>query len=205
MRNPIYTALSLLLAAWSAGSTGGDARTDNAIGTSTRGAGAGERSAGLSTAAPRRHRFCQRWFGRGGGERPCGVWRPIKMRLMFALAGSGEYLADVTVKLVDAYGDTVLDAVSDGPLFYARVPPGRYRITVASAGSRRRGVSRLMHMLVAGLLLAAGQLAHPSKGLKRRAFGAAKNSQLLLAEGLGSFRNRVLGSRRLAVAWRIRS
>lgn len=81
--------------------------------------------------------------GLGEEERTAlrGMAADYNMQLMFALAGSGEYLADVTVKLVDAYGDTVLDAVSDGPLFYARVPPGRYRITVASAGqSQTRSV-----------------------------------------------------------------
>jgi len=56
------------------------------------------------------------------------------LRLMFALQGSGEYLANIGVSLVDAHGKTVLDAISDGPFFLAHVPPGRYKLTVTNDG-----------------------------------------------------------------------
>jgi hypothetical protein len=56
------------------------------------------------------------------------------MRLMFAVQPSGEYLAGVNVTLIDSRGSKVLDTVSDGPLLFARIPPGRYRITVDSDG-----------------------------------------------------------------------
>lgn len=56
------------------------------------------------------------------------------VRLMFALQGSGDFLANIGVTLVDAHGKTVLDAISDGPLFYAHVPPGHYKLTVANDG-----------------------------------------------------------------------
>lgn len=55
------------------------------------------------------------------------------LRLLFA-AHSGAYIANVGVTLVNARGRAVLDTVADGPLFYARVPPGRYRVTVSSQG-----------------------------------------------------------------------
>jgi hypothetical protein len=56
------------------------------------------------------------------------------LRLQFAIQGSGEYLADVNVTLTDEKGRTLLDTISDGPLFFAKVPPGRYKITAAEGG-----------------------------------------------------------------------
>jgi hypothetical protein len=56
------------------------------------------------------------------------------VHLMFAEQTSGDYLAGVGVRLDDSRGNTVLDTVSDGPLFYAHVPAGHYRVTVAIDG-----------------------------------------------------------------------
>jgi hypothetical protein len=57
------------------------------------------------------------------------------LRLLFAVQGSGEYLADVRVKLVDHKGHTVLDAVSDGPYFFAKLRPGRYQVVADNGGT----------------------------------------------------------------------
>lgn len=54
------------------------------------------------------------------------------LRLTFAVRPSGEYLSDVNVTLTDDKGQTLLDTISNGPLFFAHVPPGRYRVTVTS-------------------------------------------------------------------------
>lgn len=63
------------------------------------------------------------------------------LRLMFA-ARSGDFLANIAVTLSDARGRAVLDTISDGPIFYARVPPGRYRLTVSNQGqSQSRDIS----------------------------------------------------------------
>jgi hypothetical protein len=55
------------------------------------------------------------------------------LRLLFA-ARNGDYLANVGVTLADTKGNTVLDTIADGPIFYAHVPPGRYRLTVSNQG-----------------------------------------------------------------------
>jgi hypothetical protein len=56
------------------------------------------------------------------------------LQLMFAYAKSGEYLADVAVKIADGPGKPVLEAISNRPYFYAQLPPGRYRVSADSAG-----------------------------------------------------------------------
>ncbi len=56
------------------------------------------------------------------------------LRLMFAEKQTGQYLADIGVTLSDAHGKTVLDTTADGPLFFAHVPPGRYKVSVTSSG-----------------------------------------------------------------------
>lgn len=59
--------------------------------------------------------------------------REYNLRLTFA-ARSGEYLADVKVSIRDAKGRTVLDAVSDGPWFYAKLAPGKYKVVAEANG-----------------------------------------------------------------------
>lgn len=56
------------------------------------------------------------------------------LHLLFASQGSGQYLAEVNVKLLDAKGQTLLDAMADGPYFYAKVSPGKYKIVAQSQG-----------------------------------------------------------------------
>jgi len=51
------------------------------------------------------------------------------LKIVFALK-EGNYLADASVLIKNALGRTVLDAVSDGPWFYARLPAGQYAVTV---------------------------------------------------------------------------
>lgn len=41
---------------------------------------------------------------------------------------SGEYLGDMQVRVFNAMGETVLEAPSDGPLFYVQLPDGRYAV-----------------------------------------------------------------------------
>jgi hypothetical protein len=57
----------------------------------------------------------------------------FNLRLMFA-ARNGDYLANIAVTLSDARGNAVLDTIAEGPIFYAHVPPGRYRLTVSNQG-----------------------------------------------------------------------
>lgn len=61
-----------------------------------------------------------------------------RLQLVFALRGSGAFLADVKVHIRDASGATVLAVNSSGPLFFATLPPGQYRIEAEYRGSALR-------------------------------------------------------------------
>lgn len=81
--------------------------------------------------------------GVGGDERDFlkSVQGQFNLNLMFA-AGGGAFLSSVKVVIQDARGGTVLDAVADGPLFYAALPPGSYTVTAtADQKSQQRKVS----------------------------------------------------------------
>jgi hypothetical protein len=56
------------------------------------------------------------------------------LRLLFAMQGSGEYLAAVRVNILDAHGGTVLTAQSRGPWFFTQLPPGDYVVDASTPG-----------------------------------------------------------------------
>jgi len=73
-------------------------------------------------------------IGVSGREEMDEVKSKFNLRLLFAVQGSGAYLADVKVRIDDAAGPTLLTAVSQGPWFYASLAPGRYTLSVDNAG-----------------------------------------------------------------------
>jgi hypothetical protein len=58
----------------------------------------------------------------------------FNLRLMFAKQDSGEYLSDVQVSIREERGGTILDARSEGPLFFAQLPAGDYRVEATPSG-----------------------------------------------------------------------
>jgi hypothetical protein len=56
------------------------------------------------------------------------------LKIVFADTGSGAYLADVRVSIVNMKGKKILEAVSDGPWFFVNLPTGRYKITAMAGG-----------------------------------------------------------------------
>lgn len=60
------------------------------------------------------------------------------LHMIFALQGSGEYLAEIKVRIDDAKGENVLETTSPGPIFYAKLPAGNYRVTADSQGKSVR-------------------------------------------------------------------
>jgi hypothetical protein len=51
-----------------------------------------------------------------------------ELKLVFAQTPSGEYVAEVPVTITDRRGNTVIDAVSDGPWMYVDLPSGNYSV-----------------------------------------------------------------------------
>lgn len=62
--------------------------------------------------------------------------KDYNLRLTFAI-GTGQYLADVKVSIQNAKGHKVVDAVADGPWFYAKLAPGKYKVTAEADGQTR--------------------------------------------------------------------
>ncbi len=56
------------------------------------------------------------------------------LHLLFAQAVTGGYFAMVPVRITDASGAVIVKATSLGPLFYARLTPGRYAVTAYHRG-----------------------------------------------------------------------
>jgi len=54
--------------------------------------------------------------------------------LTFATKQSGAFRSDVQLDITDAKGATLLSAANTGPMLYARLPNGTYRISAAAEG-----------------------------------------------------------------------
>jgi hypothetical protein len=61
------------------------------------------------------------------------VGAPYNLRAVF-IAHTGQYLADVPVSIRNERGDVVFDGVSEGPMLWLGVPPGRYVVTAQYSG-----------------------------------------------------------------------
>lgn len=73
-------------------------------------------------------------IGADSSDRMSELGKEYNLRLLFA-AKDGHYLADVAVSIADAANRKLLDAVADGPFFFANLAPGKYTITVTYAGA----------------------------------------------------------------------
>ncbi|MGH8681809.1 MAG: carboxypeptidase regulatory-like domain-containing protein [Burkholderiales bacterium] len=66
----------------------------------------------------------------------------FNLRLSFAAAADGHYLADVGVTVRNARDEVVLELADTGPLLYARLPAGRYTVAAShDAVEQRRTVT----------------------------------------------------------------
>ncbi|KLU35314.1 hypothetical protein AB595_18955 [Massilia sp. WF1] len=56
------------------------------------------------------------------------------LQLTFATRQTGAYRSDVQLDIADAKGNNVLSVPDTGPMFFAKLPPGTYRISAAAEG-----------------------------------------------------------------------
>lgn len=76
--------------------------------------------------------------GVGVGEREAmeRMAQGYDLKLVFATV-EGNYLSFVDVKITDQQGRPVITAESNGPWFYAALPPGSYQITATHDGKQK--------------------------------------------------------------------
>lgn len=74
--------------------------------------------------------------GVGGDEQNAmqAIRGDYNLHLLFSEKGTGEYVSDVKVRITDSSGNILLESVSDGPMLFAKLKPGRYNITVDRDG-----------------------------------------------------------------------
>jgi len=65
------------------------------------------------------------------------------LNLLFAAKGTGDFLADVNVRIADAQGNTVVETVADGPFLFARLKPGNYTVLAEKDGRVMRQKARV--------------------------------------------------------------
>jgi hypothetical protein len=73
----------------------------------------------------------------GVGEEEIDQLRQVdgayNVKLIFA-ATAGNYLSDVHILIKDSQGTKVLEAVSEGPWFYTKLPSGTYNVLAQAEG-----------------------------------------------------------------------
>ena len=80
------------------------------------------------------------------------------LQLVFATEKSGQYKADVNVTIADAKGEKLVDVVSVGPGFYAKLPVGHYKISVEAKGTQQsRSIEVTDHNLIRYVLYWAAE------------------------------------------------
>jgi len=70
------------------------------------------------------------------------IGQDYDLKLGFA-EKAGNYLSDVKVRIKDAGSNTILEAVSQGPWFFAKLPAGKYTILATMKGETRQQVVRV--------------------------------------------------------------
>jgi hypothetical protein len=59
-------------------------------------------------------------------------------QLAFAANPDGHYVVKVHLTLIDAAGRTQFELADAGPVFYAKMPPGRYEVIASYLGEEKR-------------------------------------------------------------------
>ena len=88
---------------------------------------------GIQVREDRGIRYVSGGIGVNGRDELNALSHQFNLRLLFAMQ-AGNYLADVQVNIIDARGETVLSAKSEGPWFFAQLPPGVYTVDVDAMG-----------------------------------------------------------------------
>ena len=88
-------------------------------------------------------RFASGGIGLSGRDELRTLSPQFNLRLMFAMQGSGNYLAGAQVRILNSRGAVVLDATSEGPYFLAQLPPGSYTVEVSALDQTQQQTARI--------------------------------------------------------------
>lgn len=67
----------------------------------------------------------------------------FSLRVLTAAKGSGAYLADAVIRIIDGAGKTVLDTTADGPWLYVKLNPGDYKVTATYKTQVRQQATKI--------------------------------------------------------------
>ncbi|MGZ8159675.1 MAG: carboxypeptidase-like regulatory domain-containing protein [Methylobacter sp.] len=83
--------------------------------------------------------------GVGGDEQNAmqAMRTDYNLHLLFSTQGTGEYVSDVKVSIADSSGNILVEAVSDGPMFFAKLKPGRYTVAIDRDGQVSRKTANI--------------------------------------------------------------
>ena len=56
------------------------------------------------------------------------------LTMLFALKGTGEFIADINVRIADAKNNTLVETVTEGPYLFVRLVPGKYTVSAEKNG-----------------------------------------------------------------------
>lgn len=106
-------------------------------------------SAAAPAAGPEEQTYGSTRFLTGGiGQEEVQAMREAASRYPLAMTftiGTGQYLSDVKVTIRGRGGETILSAVSGGPMMLVDLPPGQYTVEAAAEGktlTRKVGISK---------------------------------------------------------------
>lgn len=91
----------------------------------------------VQAAGPQQHNGIS-YINGGVGQDEQNAMRALRadynLLLTFATRQSGAFRSDVQLDIMDAKGATLLSVPNTGPMFYAKLPAGTYRISAAAEG-----------------------------------------------------------------------
>jgi hypothetical protein len=65
------------------------------------------------------------------------------LHLLFSIKGTGEYVSGVKVRITNSNGNTVMESLSDGPMLFTKLKPGRYTVAVDRDGQVIRKTAKV--------------------------------------------------------------
>ncbi len=76
-------------------------------------------------------------IGKGPQQSMQAMRNSYNLHVTFARKGTGDYLSDVKVVILDSIGKELVSAISEGPFFFAKLAPGKYSVSADYHGSKQ--------------------------------------------------------------------